>query len=94
MDQNRPQPRPRRRQTDSGWALRGQTSWDALALLPADLQQVLRLRFIEDRPVTEIARLMEESPARVKSMQARALRMLRDHKARQSARDDLGDPAP
>lgn len=59
----------------------------ALRVLPPDLQQVIRLRFVEERSVDEIAVLLAQTPSRVKSMQARAMKKLHDYRERQRARD-------
>ncbi|HZU11503.1 MAG TPA: sigma-70 family RNA polymerase sigma factor [Chloroflexota bacterium] len=48
-----------------------------LATLPEDHQQVVRLRFYEDQPFTEVARRMGRSEGAVKQLLRRALRLLR-----------------
>ncbi|HNS52290.1 MAG TPA: sigma-70 family RNA polymerase sigma factor [Anaerolineae bacterium] len=45
--------------------------------LTADQQQVLLLRFAEDRPLAEVARLMGKSEGAVKTLQHRAVSRLR-----------------
>ena len=51
---------------------------DALAGLPAMERQVLALRYLEDRPIEEVAQLLEVPEGTVKSSTHRAIRRLRE----------------
>ncbi|MFP5225378.1 MAG: SigE family RNA polymerase sigma factor [Actinomycetota bacterium] len=55
----------------------------ALKVLPPRERQAIVLRFFEDRPIAEVAEMLEVPPGTVKSMTHRALARLRD---------ELGDP--
>jgi RNA polymerase sigma-70 factor, ECF subfamily len=62
------------------WAMadaEGTRILDALAMLPADYQTVLRLRVLDGRPADEVAALMARSPAALRQLQHRALVALR-----------------
>jgi RNA polymerase sigma-70 factor (ECF subfamily) len=48
----------------------------ALSTLPADYQDLLILRFVQDLPHTEIARIMNKSAGALRSMQYRAVKAL------------------
>ena len=48
----------------------------ALSTLPADYQDLLILRFVQDLPHTEIAKVMNKSTAALRSMQYRAVKAL------------------
>ena len=48
-----------------------------LATLPADHQQVVRLRVLEGRPTDEVASIMNRSPGAIRVLQHRAIAMLR-----------------
>lgn len=50
----------------------------ALATLPPDYQQVVRLRVLDGRSSAEVGRLMGRSPDAVRQLQHRAIVMLRD----------------
>ena len=71
--------------------MKGRPSQDAFNILPAELRQVMQLRFIEDRSVTEIARLLGKTPADIKSFQARALKTIQDYRERQKQQQDDTD---
>lgn len=51
---------------------------DALANLPANERQILALRYLEDRPIEEVAELMGVPTGTVKSASHRAIRRLRE----------------
>lgn len=86
-----PSPRPRR-QPDSSWAVKGRPSQDAFRILPADMQELMRLRFIEERSVHEIARILGKTPAQVKGMQSRALKKIQDYRERQQRQEERHSP--
>jgi RNA polymerase sigma-70 factor (ECF subfamily) len=46
--------------------------------LPSDQQAVLKLRFLEDYSISEIAMMLGKSEGNVRIIQLRALRKLRD----------------
>ena len=50
---------------------------DLVARLSADHRAVIALRFGEDRPVADVARILGRSPAAVKQLQRRAIAELR-----------------
>ncbi len=76
LDENAPAPGP----SPEGLAERAWQNWqvrEAIQKLTPDQQNVLALRFAEDRPLEETARLMGKSVAAVKTLQFRALASLR-----------------
>jgi RNA polymerase sigma-70 factor, ECF subfamily len=50
--------------------------WQAIRTLPAEYQDLLVLRFMEDMPHTEIARILNKSAMALRAMQYRALKAL------------------
>jgi len=48
----------------------------AIRALPEEYQDLLILRFVEDLPHTEIAKIMKKSAAALRAMQYRALKAL------------------
>lgn len=62
-----------------------------IVALTEDQQQVVILRFAEERPIKEVARIIHKQPNAVKQLQHRALRSVEQHLAEegQSAKDML-----
>ncbi|GGK64360.1 RNA polymerase sigma factor [Sphaerisporangium melleum] len=61
----------------SGGLAEREALWQAIGRLPARQRAVVVLRFYEDLPVAEVARLMDCEPGTVKSQTAKALAKLR-----------------
>ena len=75
-DQNVPRsPEPGREELES--AERRAALYRAVRDLPADQRRVIEMRFAEDRPIAEIARMLGRSEGAVKQLQFRALGGLR-----------------
>ena len=60
--------------------------FDLLGTLPPDQQRVIRLRYAEQKTMSEIAQEMERSEAAVKQLHYRALENLRQHMEGRHAR--------
>lgn len=77
------QPLPVRQDMDSGLMRRhaARALRVAITRLTPDQQQVIVLRFVEDRPINETAALLGKSPNAIKALQHRALRSLHDRLA-------------
>ena len=75
-DQNVP-PHPEPGQEELEGAERRAALYRAVRDLPADQRRVIEMRFAEDRPIAEIARMLGRSEGAVKQLQFRALGGLR-----------------
>ncbi|MGE0598681.1 MAG: RNA polymerase sigma factor [Dehalococcoidia bacterium] len=79
--------RKRRRERNTGvppaesGAFTANPALSALGQLTPEQREIIHLRFVEDLPIEEVARLTRRSPGAVKSLQHRALRQLRSQLA-------------